>query len=111
MGEKYLNNENIPDAKTANQISQSFKEANEISFMKANLKRWKKEFRKNLDDSMKSGKFACIVSIPENYEPVVYNAEGGYLKEEELGKDAFINWLENKGYKVEIWHWFFKIEW
>ena len=111
MGEKYLNNENIPDAKTANLTSQSFKEANEMRCVKTNTTRWKKEFRKNLDTAMKNGQFACLVSIPESYEPVVYNAKGGYLEEEGLGRDAFINWLENKGYRVEIWNWFFKIEW
>ena len=111
MGEKYFNNDNIPDAKTANQISQTYKDAKDTYYVKANLNRWKKQFKKNLDDSMKSGNFTCLVSIPDNFEPIVYNCKDEYLEEEGFGKEIFIEWLESKGYCVEIWNWFFKIGW
>lgn len=99
---------NVMDAKTARFCSKEYGEINQKQSTQENLKRWKKEFKKNLDSAIKDGKFKCLVSIPKDTQPPYVrdiSEEKGY------GSEIFVEWLKEKGYQVKIDLLWFVIKW
>ena len=119
---------NVMDAKIAHCCSRLYEKRNQIqkqNIQKNNLKRWKREFKKNLDETIKEGRFKCLVRIPHDIQsdklrhwrrPLMKK----YMKiqsftnipeEEAYGSELFVEWLKEKGYQVEIDLIWFVIEW
>lgn len=98
---------NVIDAKTAHQISIEYEEINRKVYIKENLKRWKKEFKKSLDSAIKDGKFKCAVNIPSEITSVWIDDP----KEDFYGSEIFMAWLKEKGYQVRISSSWFIINW
>ena len=98
---------NVMDAKTAHQWSMEYEEINRKVYIKENLKRWKKEFKKSLNSAIKDGKFKCLISISSEIAPAFIDGP----KEDLYGSEIFVAWLKEKGYQVKVDPQWFIIGW
>lgn len=101
---------NVMNAKTAHFYSRKYGEINQKqkqNIQKNNLKRWKREFKKNLNETIKEGKFECLVRIPYNVQASLIDVP----EEEIYGSEIFVEWLKEKGYRIEVDLIWFIINW